>query len=49
MFFGGDCWGFRPDVSPDTAIDMVAQWLQSKDTIITPDLMCYKPRKKVIA
>ena len=29
---GADCWGFRPDVKVEDAIEMVSLWLRSDDS-----------------
>lgn len=29
-YFGGDCWGFRPDISREDAADIVGIWLRGE-------------------
>jgi len=36
---GEDCWGFRPEVSWDTATRMIENWLLGKDVILPEELL----------
>ena len=31
IWAGKDCWGFRPDISPDVAADIVGYWLRGEN------------------
>ena len=37
-----DCWGFRPDVSVDTATEMVSAWLRGKHVYVPNELLLPK-------
>jgi len=45
VYAGGDCWGFRSDVSWDTACRMIENWLLGKDVILPEELLLGARRK----